>query len=77
MCHIVFKLHVFDLTVISGGGGNGGAITGMKAAEPVTTVEHCVSTFVSMASLENFKVTLGQFHAAFVATKHLIYVMKS
>ena len=33
-----FKLHVYDLTLMSGGGGDGGGVvTGEKAAKPVTT----------------------------------------
>lgn len=36
-------------------------VTGEQAAEPSTTVQHCVSTFVSGRPLDIFKETVGQF----------------
>lgn len=34
----------------SGGGGDGGAVTGQRAGKPLTTVQVCVSTFVNSTS---------------------------
>lgn len=34
ICHIMFSLHVSDLSFEFGGGGVGGAVTGKKAARP-------------------------------------------
>lgn len=39
MCDITFTLRIYELTLISGGGGDGGGDTGDKAASSVTTVE--------------------------------------
>lgn len=36
--HIVFTLHVYDLTYISEGGGDGGGVTEESAAKPATAV---------------------------------------
>lgn len=41
-----------DLTFISGRGGDSGGFTGTKAGEPVTAAQDCVSTFVSVTSLD-------------------------
>lgn len=35
-CHITLILHVYDLTLISGGGGDGGGFTGEKAVMSLT-----------------------------------------
>ena len=51
-CQVTFTLHVFDLTFTSGGGGDGGGVTGEKAAKPVTAVSDSVSTFASKKQLE-------------------------
>ena len=56
----MFTLYVYELTSIWGGKGDGGGVAGEKAEKPVTTVQDCVSTFVSMTSLDIFKETLGQ-----------------
>ena len=45
-------LHVNDLTVISGGRGNGGGDAGKKAAKPVSTVQDWILTFLSMKPLD-------------------------
>lgn len=46
MCHTTFALHFYDLTLILGGGVDGGVVTGRKAAKPVTAVQDCVTMFV-------------------------------
>lgn len=46
MCYIAITLHVFDLTIISGGGRDGGGGTGKKAAKPVITLQDCASTIL-------------------------------
>ena len=50
--HSDYMLH--DLTFISGGGGDGGGVTGEKSAKPVTTVQDCVSTFSNLTPLDLF-----------------------
>ena len=67
--HIMFTLHVYDLTYIFKGGGDGGGVTEENAAKPATTVWDFVSTFVSMKPLDIFKETSGQFPAVFAAPK--------
>ena len=48
MLHIMFTLHIYDLTVISACGGVGGEAYGEKSAKPVTAVPDRISTFVSV-----------------------------
>lgn len=43
----MFILHVYYLTLMTGGGGEDGAVTGVKAAKLVTAVYVCASAFVS------------------------------
>lgn len=43
-CHIMFTMHVGDLTF--GGGGDGSGVSGKKAAKPATRAQDCISTFV-------------------------------
>ena len=38
-------------------GGDGGRVTGERAAGPVTTVQDCISTFLSEKQLDIFKRT--------------------
>lgn len=57
-------LHVYDLTCISGGGGNGGGVTGEKAAKPVTAAQDWVSTFVNVTQLDILKETTEQFSSS-------------
>lgn len=57
MCHIMFRFHVYDLTFVSESGGDGGGVTGEMAAEPVTTVQDCVSTFVGVSLINIFRET--------------------
>ena len=38
------------------GGGDGGKVSGEKPARPVTTVQDCVSVFVSVTPLASFLV---------------------
>lgn len=64
LCHI--RIHVNDLNLVSGGGGDGGGATGKKTSKPVTAVQGCVSAFVSVTTLSIFKMTSGQFPAVFV-----------
>ena len=66
-CRIMFTLYVYELTSLWGGKGDGGE--GKKADKPVTTVQDCVSTFVSETSLDIFKETSGEFTVMFMATK--------
>lgn len=40
----MLTLHVHNLTVMSGGGGHDGAVTGEKAAKPMATVQYCFLT---------------------------------
>ena len=80
-CHITFTQHVYDLTFISRGGGDGGGVTGEEAASPETVCQHCegeatgcfltrghvVSTTVRETTMEIFfKETLGQFPEVYV-----------
>ena len=60
---ITFTLHVYDLTVISGGGGRVGGVTDEKAAKSATADGGCISTFVSVKPLDVFKETLWQIQA--------------
>lgn len=53
--------HVYDLTVVSGGGENGCGFAGKKAAKPVTTVEDCVPKFVKVTQLDMFRRYLSDF----------------
>lgn len=59
------------LTLISGGGGGG-----VKRENwwPVTTVQDCVSTFVSVKLLDIFNETLEQFPDMFLETKQIIFL---
>lgn len=50
MFHFTFTLHVHDLTFLLGVGGE-------KAAKPVTRVQDCGSTFVSLKPQDIFKET--------------------
>ena len=59
-CRVTFAIRVPESTVTSWGGGTG------EAVKPVTSVQDCVSTSVSMTPLDIFE---GQFLAMFVATK--------
>ena len=43
----MLTLHVHDLTVMSGGGGHGGAVTGEKAAKPMATAQYGLALCVS------------------------------
>ena len=64
MCNwppIKFTLHVYDLTFPSGGGRVNSGVTGEKAAKPLTTVQHCIATFVSV-KLDSFKGPWDSFH---------------
>ena len=45
MSHVMFTFIVYDPTVTSGGGGEGGGVTGEEADKPVTTVQDCVCKF--------------------------------
>lgn len=45
---LTFTLHLHDLTFISRGREAGGGDPGEMAAKPVTTVQDCVSVFVSV-----------------------------
>lgn len=45
---------------------DGDEVTGDNATKPGTAVLDCISTFVSVIPLDNFKMTSGQFHAIFV-----------
>lgn len=47
---VTFTLHV-------DGGDDAGGKLGNKAVKPVTTVQYCVSAFVSMTPLGRFKET--------------------
>ena len=47
-------LHVNDLTFVSGSAGDGGGVTGEKAARTVTTVCDSISTSVSVKPLDIF-----------------------
>lgn len=38
-CHITFTLHIYDLTFISPGGGDGGGVTDETAGKPKTVVQ--------------------------------------
>ena len=48
------SFHVYDLTVISGGGGDGGGVTGESLP---TNVRDCVSTSISVTPLDILKET--------------------
>lgn len=51
--HVMLRLHVYYLILMSGGGGDGG---GDKATrQPMTTVQECVSTFVSVKPQDMFQ----------------------
>lgn len=63
----MLTLHVHNLTVMSGGGGHDGAVTGEKAAKPMATVQYCFLTL----SLNILKETLAQFPSMFVVTKKI------
>ena len=51
---LLLTLHVSDLTVIEGGGGDIGEVNGKKAAKPVTTVQDCVLTSVSVKPQDTY-----------------------
>ena len=57
----MFILHVYYLTLMAGGGGEGGAVPGVKAAKPVTAVHVCASAFARVKPLAISKETLGHF----------------
>ena len=59
MSHIMFSL----LTLISGGGGDGGGVKGRKAARPVTADQVCATTFGNLTSLDIDKLTLKNFQS--------------
>ena len=40
--HFTFTLHVYDMTLKLGGGGDGGGLTGEEAANSVITVPDCI-----------------------------------
>ena len=42
-------------TFISSGGEDGGGATGKMATKPVTTVQHYISTFLSMKPLDSLR----------------------
>lgn len=65
-CHITFILHIYDITVISGSGGEGGGVTGEKVAKPLTTV---FSTLLSVTRLDHLRETSRRFPAVVVAKK--------
>lgn len=54
MCQTVFTLHIYYLAFISGVGGDGGGVADNKGAKPVTAVQDCISTFVSVKLLDVF-----------------------
>lgn len=66
----MYIIHVHDLTFISGGGTDGGGVTGQKDAKPVNSTRDCVSSFVNVTPLGIFKATSGQFPNVFVVTKN-------
>lgn len=51
---MLVTLHVSDLTVIEGGGGDVGGVTGKKAGKLVTAVQDCVSTSVSVKPQDTY-----------------------
>ena len=62
MSHIILSLHVYYLTSISGGGGDGDGVKGI-AAWPVTEDQVCTTIFVNVTSLDIDKLTLNTFQS--------------
>lgn len=60
-CHITFTLHVYDLTFISRGRGDGGGVIDHSSRLP--------STFVSVRSLNISNKTSGEFPTMSMVTK--------
>lgn len=60
-CHIMFLFHVYDLTFISGEGGDGVGVTEEKATKPLTKVRDCISTFESETPLAILRVRCDNF----------------
>lgn len=51
ICHITIKLNLYELTLLSWGRQDGGALIVVRWL-PETTVQDCVSTFVSLKPLD-------------------------
>lgn len=57
----MFLFHVYDLTFISGEGGDGVGVTEEKATKPLTKVRDCISTFESETPLAILRVRCDNF----------------
>ena len=64
---VMFAWCDYYLTIISGGGDDGGRLTGAEAAKPMTRVWVCVSTFVTVNPLDSLEETMQHFQL--LATK--------
>lgn len=70
MHHITLTLPVYELSLITGGGGYDGVHRAEKAAKLMVAVQDSVSTFVSVKQLDVFDKSARLF-------KTIIYVMFS
>lgn len=66
MCHIPLTLQVYDLSVTSGGRGDGGEVNAERSAKPVIAIQDYV------ALLDTFQETSGECLDVFVVTKTVI-----
>ena len=57
---------------MSKGGGDGGGVAGEKTAKPVTTVQDCVSTFVSVTLMDIFRIFFFFLILTFLCVSYLM-----
>lgn len=68
----MFTVFVFFYLNCTSGGGDEGGVRSNKAVKPITRVCVCVSRFVTVTPLYDFKETSRQFPAVLVVTKMVI-----
>ena len=66
----MFTIHVYDLTCHIQRWRGQWLGAGDKAAKPMTAVQDCVSTFISLKPVDNSKETPEQFQTLFTVRKN-------
>ena len=61
-CHVMFALHVYDLTLILGVRWDSGGATGEETAKPVTPIRECISRFHKRDAARYFEGVLKNRH---------------
>lgn len=58
-CHVMFALHVYDLTLILGVRWGSGGATGEETAKPMTPIRECISRFHKRDAASDFEGVLS------------------